>query len=101
LAYGGYRPAAKRAALGVVVASALLLPGFARAEVVPASQGVQASLLATAPDGSPRVGFVAADGSFSTSDLPPTRPLAYHAIYGDPANGGLPVAALVRTVLGS
>ncbi|HVH51307.1 MAG TPA: hypothetical protein VM690_04120, partial [Gaiellaceae bacterium] len=43
---------------------------------------------------------LAADGSFTTTDLPPTRPLTYRAIYRDPANGGLPLASLVRTVLG-
>ena len=53
-----------RAAFGVVaLASALLLPGLARAEVVPGSQGAQDALLAVAHDGSPRVGFVAADGT--------------------------------------
>ena len=44
---------------------------------------------------------LAADGTFSLTDLPPTRPLTYRAIYRDPTNGGLPVASLVRTVLGS
>jgi hypothetical protein len=43
---------------------------------------------------------LAADGSFATSDLPPTRPLTYRAVYRDPASG-LPLAALVRTVLGA
>ncbi|HVM57366.1 MAG TPA: hypothetical protein VMT74_07880 [Gaiellaceae bacterium] len=48
-------------------------------------------LFATAP--------VAADGTFSTVDLPPTRPLLYRAVYVDPSSG-LPIASLVRTVLG-
>jgi len=42
---------------------------------------------------------LAADGTFATSDLPPVRPLVYRAVYRDPASG-LPLAALVRTVLG-
>lgn len=42
---------------------------------------------------------VAADGSFSTVDLPPVRPLLYRAVYVDPSSG-LPIASLLRTVLG-
>lgn len=63
----GYRPVVTRAALVAVVASALLLPGLARAELVPASQGAQDALLAVAPDGSPRVAFVGADGSLEVA----------------------------------
>jgi hypothetical protein len=42
---------------------------------------------------------LAADGTFSTVDTPPVRPLVYRAVYVDPASG-LPIAALLRTVLG-
>ncbi|HEY5057779.1 MAG TPA: hypothetical protein VII51_02065 [Gaiellaceae bacterium] len=56
-----------RAALVAVVASALLVPGLARAELVPGSQGAQDALLAVAPDGSPRVAFVAVDGSLQVA----------------------------------
>ncbi|MHB8470777.1 MAG: hypothetical protein ACYDCH_13645 [Gaiellaceae bacterium] len=42
---------------------------------------------------------LAADGTFSASDLPASRPLTYRAIYRDPVSG-LPLAALVRTLLG-
>jgi hypothetical protein len=51
-----------------------------------------AELAATVP--------LAADGSFSYADSPPTRPLTYRAVYRDPATG-LPLASLVRTVLGA
>ena len=64
---GGYRPDVVRVALGAVLASALLLPGVARAELLPGSQGAQDALLAVAPDGSPRVAFVAADGSLQVA----------------------------------
>jgi hypothetical protein len=40
-----------------------------------------------------------ADGTFTLTDLPPTRPLTYRAIYRD-ANG-VPLASLVRTILGA
>jgi hypothetical protein len=43
---------------------------------------------------------LAADGTFAATDLPPARPLVYRAVYRDPASG-LPVASLVRTVLGA
>jgi hypothetical protein len=49
-----------------------------------------AELLATLP--------VAADGAFTLADTPSTGPLTYRAVYRD-ANG-LPVASLVRSVLG-
>src|SRR5689334_15420078 len=52
-----------RAALLLGIASALLLPGVARGETIPGSQGASDSALAVAADGSPRVAFVAADGS--------------------------------------
>jgi hypothetical protein len=42
---------------------------------------------------------LAADGSFATVDTPPVRPLLYRAVYVDPASG-LPLASLLRTVLG-
>jgi hypothetical protein len=42
---------------------------------------------------------LAADGTFSLTDLPPSRPLTYRAVYRD-ANG-VPLAALVRTILGA
>ena len=64
---GGYRPDVVRVALGAVLASALLLPGLARADLLPGSQGAQDALLAVAPDGSPRVAFVAADGSLQVA----------------------------------
>jgi hypothetical protein len=41
---------------------------------------------------------LAADGSFALADTPPAQPLTYRAVYRD-ANG-LPVASLVRSVLG-
>jgi hypothetical protein len=63
----GYRPVVVRVALGAVLACALLLPGLARAELLPGSQGAQDALLAVAPDGSPRVAFVAADGSLQVA----------------------------------
>jgi hypothetical protein len=50
-----------------------------------------AELLTTLP--------LAADGTFSLTDTPPERPLTYRAVYRD-ANG-LPLAALVRDVLGA
>jgi hypothetical protein len=43
---------------------------------------------------------LAADGSFSYLDSPPTRPLTYRAVYRDPVTG-VPLASLVRTVLGA
>jgi hypothetical protein len=43
---------------------------------------------------------LAADGTFASADLPPVRPLVYRAVYHDPASG-LPVASLVRTLLGA
>jgi hypothetical protein len=42
---------------------------------------------------------LAADGSFALTDTPPQRPLTYRAVYRD-ANG-LPLSALVRSVLGA
>lgn len=57
----------KRAALGALLASALLVPASARAETLPGSQGAQDALLAVAPDGSPRVAFVGADGSLEVA----------------------------------
>jgi hypothetical protein len=42
---------------------------------------------------------LAADGTFTLSDLPPTRPLTYRAVYRDV--NGVPLAALVRTILGA
>jgi hypothetical protein len=42
---------------------------------------------------------LAADGTFTLTDLPPSRPLTYRAVYRD-ANG-VPLASLVRTVLGA
>jgi len=42
---------------------------------------------------------LAADGTFTLTDLPPSRPLTYRAVYRD-ANG-VPLAALVRTILGA
>ncbi|HEY8316299.1 MAG TPA: hypothetical protein VIG35_05490, partial [Gaiellaceae bacterium] len=42
---------------------------------------------------------LAADGSFSLTDTPAVRPLTYRAVYRDA--DGLPLAALVRTVLGA
>jgi len=42
---------------------------------------------------------IAADGTFTTVDLPSTRPLLYRAVYLDPSSG-LPIASLTRTVLG-
>lgn len=42
---------------------------------------------------------LAADGTFTLSDLPPSRPLTYRAVYRDVS--GVPLAALVRTILGA
>jgi hypothetical protein len=53
----------KRLALAAVLLSALAVPALARAELVPNSAGATDSLLAVAPDASPRVAFVASDGS--------------------------------------
>jgi hypothetical protein len=43
---------------------------------------------------------LAADGTFTATDLPPARPLLYRAVYVDPGSG-VPLASLFRTVLGS
>jgi hypothetical protein len=61
-----------RLGVAVVVASALLagslaLAGRAQAESVPASANASDGALAVAPDGSPRVAFVAANGSLVLS----------------------------------
>ena len=53
----------KRVALAAVVASALLAPGLARAELLPGSLGSPDA--AVAPDGSPRVALVGVDGSLA------------------------------------
>jgi hypothetical protein len=53
----------KRAALAASLASALLWPALAHAEMVPGSQGATDATLAVAPDGTPRVAFVLGDGS--------------------------------------
>jgi hypothetical protein len=42
---------------------------------------------------------LAPDGTFTLTDLPPSRPLTYRAVYRD--ENGVPLAALVRTVLGA
>jgi hypothetical protein len=42
---------------------------------------------------------LAPDGTFTLTDLPPSRPLTYRAVYRD-ANG-LPLASLVRDILGA
>ena len=42
---------------------------------------------------------LAADGTFTLTDLPPSRPLTYRAVYHD-ANGP-PLASLVRDILGA
>lgn len=86
----------KRAALGLAILSALLLPGVTRAEVVPGSQGVQDSLLATAPDGSPRVGFVAADGSLNVASRAVDGTWSTSAVAGLPGARSLVVGIAVR-----
>jgi hypothetical protein len=43
---------------------------------------------------------LAPDGTFTALDTPAVRPLTYRAIYREPASG-LPIAALVRDVLGA
>jgi len=48
-------------------------------------------LLGTAP--------LAADGSFTLTDVPSAGPVTYRAVYRDPASG-VPLASLVRTVVG-
>jgi hypothetical protein len=42
---------------------------------------------------------LATDGTFTLTDLPPTRPLTYRAVYRDV--NGVPLASLVRTILGA
>ena len=86
----------KRAALGVAILSALLLPGLARAEVIPGSQGVQDSLLATAPDGTPRVGFVAADGSLNVASRATDGTWSASTVAGLPGARSLVVGLAVR-----
>lgn len=86
----------KRIALGVAILSALLLPGLARAEMIPGSQGVQDSLLATAPDGSPRVGFVAADGSLQVASRAADGTWSTSAVSGLPGARSLVVGLAVR-----
>jgi len=44
--------------------------------------------------------LLGADGSFTATDTPPLRPLTYRVVYRDAASG-LPIAALVRDVLGA
>ena len=43
---------------------------------------------------------LAADGSFTLTDLPSVRPLTYRVVYRDPVSG-LPLAALYRALLGA
>jgi hypothetical protein len=54
----GYRQAVKRAALVASLASALLGPALAQAEIVPGSVGASDAALAVAPGGSPLVAYV-------------------------------------------
>ena len=74
----------QRVALTAVIASALLAPGLARAETLPGSLGSQDAALAVAPDGSPRVAFVAADGSLELASR------SADGVWAEQALGGLP-----------
>jgi len=74
-----------------VLASALVLPGIARAEPVPGSLGAQDALLAVAPDGSPRVAFVAADGSLQVAARAADGSWAVQTITGLPGPRALVV----------
>lgn len=74
-----------RLALAACLCSPLLYAGTARAELVPGTAGAQDSLLAVAPDGSPRVAFVAADGAID---------LAVRASDGTWTTQAIPVPAL-------
>lgn len=71
-------------ALAAVVASALLVPGLARAEPLPGSQGSPDAMLAVAPDGSPRVAFVGADGSLQVASRTPDGVWSAQALTGLP-----------------
>jgi len=82
----------RRLALAALLLAPLCLAAAAHAELVPGSAGAADSLLATAPDGSPRVAYVAADGgvvvaardatgTWTTARLP-LPPLAAPAIVG-------------------
>ena len=93
----------KRLALAAVVASLLFVPGLARAETLPGSQGSQDASLAVAPDGSPRVAFVAADGSLQLAGRTPDGVWSAQALAGLPGPNvlvvGLEVAPGGSTVL--
>lgn len=98
---GGYRPVVTRAALGAVLASALLLPAPARAETLPGSQGAQDALLAVAPDGSPRVAFVTADGSVQLAARAADGTWAVQALAGLPGGQALVVGLAVSPAGGA
>ena len=86
-----------RAALGVVLAaSALLVPGLARAETLPGTLGSADSALAVAPDGSPRVAFVAADGSLQLATRSADGVWAAQALTGLPGPNVLVVGLDTR-----
>ena len=74
----------KRLALAAFVASLLFVPGLARAETLPGSQGSPDASLAVAPDGSPRVAFVAADGSLQLAGRTPDGVWSAQALAGLP-----------------
>lgn len=82
----------RRLALAALLLVPLWLAATGRADLVPGSAGAADSLLATAPDGSPRVAYVAADGGVVVAardatgvwatQRPPLPPLAAPAIVG-------------------
>jgi hypothetical protein len=92
-----------RVALAAVVASALVVPGLARAETLPVTQGSPDAALAVAPDGSPRVAFVAADGSLQLATRTADGVWSAQALTGLPGSSpllvGLDVTPAGSTVL--
>lgn len=100
----------RRIALAVVLLSPLVLGSIAQAEVVPGSQGAHDTLLATAPDGTARVAFIASDGSVVaaardpsgiwTSQVVPVPRLASPALVGL-AQGAAGLVLLVEATDGS
>src|SRR5581483_2723324 len=81
----------RRAAVAAAACALFLCAGTAGAEVVPGSQGAQDSLLAVAPDGSPRVAYVDASGAVV---------LAGRAADGTWALSGIPLAAGAYEIVG-
>jgi hypothetical protein len=96
-----YRPAVAPAA-SVTVAAAVSGASFVvSGQVSHPAAAASVELWRETRSGSELAGTLplAADGTFSVTDLPPSRPLTYRVVYRDPSSG-LPLAALVRTALG-